>query len=284
MILTKILKWPFRKIKRYIYNIIADMINEQNAYLKSKIKTLIEQVEENILYPKLERLKIHKEDFIFWFVYNHPQFNSEKERFDYYFSDGKNSADKIKNLCKNEMKMESRVKLFEFASGYGCVTRHLDLDYFDVTSCDIHPQAMDFLSREFNVKTFLSVSNPDKFKPNEYYNVVFALSFFSHMNNVSFGPWIKALYDCVQPGGYLVFTTHGKKSNELLLKMKLDDGFAFKVGAEQKDIPGEEYGTTISEYCYVKKICEQYIGRIPDIFYEAYWWNHQDLYIIKKLH
>jgi len=279
--LTKLLNWPIRKIKKYIYNTITEQLDKNNW--EQRITKLTEQFNEEILYPKLNNLKIHKEDFIFWFVYNHPRFKCEHDRFDYYFSDGKNSAEKLKNLCVNEMQMEPlKINLFEFASGYGCVTRHLCSDYYQVTSCDIHPQAMEFLSNQFNVKTFLSTSNPDKFKPNEYYDVVFALSFFSHMNDISYGRWIKALYDCVKPGGYLVFTTHGAKSNESI-KMTLKEGFGFRAVSEQKDIPEEEYGTAVSEYCYVKKTCEEYIGRAPDIFYEAYWWDHQDLYIINKI-
>jgi SAM-dependent methyltransferase len=274
MNLLKILKWPFRKVKNFISNIIVKQHDKNNKYLQSELN------------PILELLKIHKEDFIFWFLYKHVVLKNNKNAcFNYYFSDGKNSADNLLNLCKNVMKLESseKIKLFEFASGYGCVTRHFDKDYFQITSCDIHPQAMDFLSKQFNVKIFLSTTNPKEFKTNELYDVVFALSFFSHMNNLVFGRWIKALYDCVNPGGYLVFTTHGKISNEKYINLDLKDGFGFRAESEQKDLPEDEYGTAVSEYCYVEKILLQYIERTPDIFYEAYWWGHQDLYIIKRL-
>jgi SAM-dependent methyltransferase len=172
-------------------------------------------------------------------------------------------------------------KIIEFASGYGRVTRHLDNDYFDVTSSDIHDEAINFISENFNVKTILSTKNPDEFDLDKTYDVVFALSFFSHMPDKSFGKWIKALYKHVKPGGMLIFTTHGRISNKNY-NCSLNNGFAFYSSSEQEDLSASDYGTTISEYSYVEKVCENFISKKPDIWKEGFWWSHQDLYIIRK--
>ena len=87
----------------------------------------------------------------------------------------------------------SPFKLLEFASGYGCVTRHIkkNPDY-DVVSCDIHPQAVDFLRSRIDVKAIQSMHVPEEFAPVDKFDVVFALSFFSHMPKSSFGRWLRA--------------------------------------------------------------------------------------------
>jgi hypothetical protein len=55
------------------------------------------------------------------------------------------------------------ISLLEFASGYGCVTRHLVKDEdINLVSCAIHPQAISFLKDEFKVKAVLSRSIPEE--------------------------------------------------------------------------------------------------------------------------
>ena len=63
-----------------------------------------------------------------------------------------------------------------------------------LTSCDIHSEAIDFLDRQIGVKTLQSVHLPEQFATIEKYDVVFVLSFFSHMPRSSFGRWLRALY------------------------------------------------------------------------------------------
>jgi len=44
------------------------------------------------------------------------------------------------------------------------------------------------------------------------FDVVFALSFFSHVPEATFGRWLRALFAGVSEGGILIFTTHGLAS------------------------------------------------------------------------
>src|SRR5262245_57159822 len=67
---------------------------------------------------------IHGEDFIFQFIMSHPKFNSPADAVSYYFDDGRKSADRVSALIATHMPERNHVSLLEFASGYGCVTRH----------------------------------------------------------------------------------------------------------------------------------------------------------------
>ena len=87
--------------------------------------------------------EIHAEDFI----YQHhlevqPDIGLDEARsrvIEYYFLDGDRSAQRLDNLIRQlHPDAESRhLKLLEFASGYGCVSRHLR----KMESCSPEPNA-----------------------------------------------------------------------------------------------------------------------------------------------
>jgi cyclopropane fatty-acyl-phospholipid synthase-like methyltransferase len=231
---------------------------------------------------------IHPDDFIFHFLINNPCFPSHQEAVEYYFTDGANSAKKLADLLYSDLKFpkEKPLKLLEFASGYGCVTRHFSQQLPDVTitACDIHKEAINFVRDHFSTETLLSESVPEKLILNQEYDVVFALSFFSHMPESSWGRWIKTLYSGVKENGFLIFTTQGKESAKFFNNPVIPtNGFWFLPDSEQKDLDSNEYGQTIVTPDFV--IAEIYRQvRAPLVIYRyAYWWGHQDLYVVEKL-
>ena len=59
---------------------------------------------------------------------------------------------------------------------------------------------------------------PEDFRPSEQFDVVFALSFFTHMPKSTFGRWLARL-PRGPPSGQLAFTTHGlKKCTDFAIK------------------------------------------------------------------
>ena len=147
---------------------------------------------------------LHPSDFILLFLLEHPGFRDDKGRVDYYFDDGARSARSLAALVADTCRIElSSLRLLEFASGYGCVTRHLRgaLPGASVTSCDIHPEAVEFIQRKVGATAIGSHSVPEQLKLADRYDVVFALSFFSHMPKTSWGRWLRALADGVRESG-----------------------------------------------------------------------------------
>jgi len=230
--------------------------------------------------------EVHSKDFIFWFVATHPEMTLETAT-NYYFEDGARSAGKLdKELSALFVDEKRPIKLLEFASGYGCVSRQLKQNpKFDLTSCDIHPEAIDFLSNTIGVKALQSAHSPEAFTTPESYDAIFALSFFSHMPKSTFGRWIKALYGALKAPGYLLFTTHGIKSLGGLQITADDipaDGFWFQARSEQHDLDSEEYGLTLSLPHFVIPEIHRVVGAPVANYKQAEWWHHQDLWIIKR--
>lgn len=228
---------------------------------------------------------IHDEDFIFEFLMENKSFSCKEDAINYYFMDGEISAKKllvyINDVCKFD---NGKIKLLEFASGYGCVTRHFKnvLENVSITSCDIHEEAVNFIESILNMPAIISNATPELFKTDDKYNVVFALSFFSHMPKSTWGRWLNALASNAADGGYIIFTTHGQESMKFFGKPKLDsEGFWFKNESEQKDLNSSEYGQAIVSHDYVCNVIKKYSNMELVRFDESEWWGHQDLYIVR---
>ena len=109
--------------------------------------------------------------------------------------------------------------------------------------------------------------------------------FFSHMPKSSFGRWVRALYGCLKSPGYLLFTTHGQKSCSMQSITPDDipaDGFWFRAASEQHDLDTAEYGTSITTPDFVIGEIYRQTGARIVAYRQAGWWEHQDLYVLKR--
>jgi len=229
---------------------------------------------------------IHKEDFIFQFLINNPSFNSKDDAVRYYFTDGESSSKKLLHLIPSFLNPlpPADVSVLEFASGFGCVSRHLVKQRgYKITACDIHSSAVSFLARTIGVEALQSEHKPESFRPSKAYDVVFALSFFSHMPDATWARWLSVLFRAVKPGGLLIFTTQGRKSARFFGDPALDkSGYWFRPDSEQKDLDTSEYGQTIVSPGYVFSKLAALPAAWPCFFEQAYWWGHQDTYVLQK--
>ena len=231
--------------------------------------------------------EVHSKDLILKFILDHPNFKSEHDALIYYFNDGNNSAKILTDLVYGYLNYSNsdKVSLLEFASGYGCVSRHLPkyLPNALITSYDIHPDAVSFIRSILHINAILSKPIPEDIALKEEYDIIFALSFFSHMPRSTWGRWIKALYAGLKPNGFFIFTTHGKASSPHMGVTEIpEDGFWFKPVSEQFDIDKSEYGTTLTTPDFVIKELYEQIKAPLALYREAFWWAHQDLYIVAK--
>jgi SAM-dependent methyltransferase len=229
---------------------------------------------------------LHPEDFIFQFLINNPVFKEKSSAIRYYFEDGLKSAKQLDELIR-EFGIDSSAcpKILEFASGYGCVTRHFKncLTYAKTVSCDIHLTAVDFIQTKIGEEAVISQKLPELLSVSNDFDVVFALSFFSHMPRATWQRWLIALYGCLKPGGLLIFTTHGVESAKKFLGNPQipKDGFWFSQQSEQHDLSKDDYGTTVVTEAFVLDQLQYLPGYILLNSRPAYWWGHQDTYIIK---
>jgi len=221
---------------------------------------------------------VHPADHIWNFVLGHPGFGSRQAAIAYYFSDGAASARHFRDLIGTPRAM------LEFASGYGCVTRHLArVPGLEVTACDIHPDAIGFLRQHMGVPAIPSDACPELFAAPAAYDAVLALSFFSHMPLTTWARWLVRLTQALVPDGRLVFTTHGLASRVHFGDPELPaSGFWFRPVSEQSDLPVSDYGQTITTPDFVRAV----IATLPwvslEASHEADWWGHQDTWVLRR--
>jgi hypothetical protein len=227
---------------------------------------------------------IHPDDHIFSFLLAHPVFSTETCRATYYFEDGARSRMKLENLTR-ELLLKDSHSLLEFASGYGCVTRHFTNSNADLWASDIHPAAVNFLQRDLGARVFLSSPFPEMLEVPQQFDVVFALSFFSHMPIQTWARWLVRLIQATRPGGFVIFTTHGLKSKPHFGDSVVipPTGFFFLPASEQRDLPTEQYGSTITTQTFVRTAVASIHGVKLIKFEEAAWWSHQDLYVLQVM-
>lgn len=226
--------------------------------------------------------EVHPSDFIFRYILSR---NDEvKAAVKKYFDTGSMSAEKLLAILFDEIKFNKRpISLLEFASGYGCVSRHLKQlsEKIDLWASDIHEEAREFYIGCLGMKFIKSAPAPSDFNPSMTFDAVFALSFFSHMPEATWGNWLRRLFACVKQGGSLIFTTHGLISNQGL-KGFSENGFKFQPLSEQKDLSVYEYGYTCTTPEFVRRKVSELEGAELFLFREGDWWGHQDLYVIQK--
>jgi SAM-dependent methyltransferase len=261
---------------------LASSTTQETARLSDEMKRLNQVAAERVAVEPA----VHPQDFIYSFCCSHPLM-SLAGGVTYYFEDGARSASKLADLVHGFKDLDQhQVKLLEFASGYGCVSRHLKkYQSLDLISCDIHPEATQFLTGQLGIKTLLSAHVPEEFPGERKYDVVFALSFFSHMPKSTYGRWLKALYHSLKSPGYLIFTTlglnachdHGITPDEVGA-----DGFWFESRSEQHDLDTAEYGMTISTPEYVKNTISNNTDAAIVSYKYCGWWDTQDLWVIKR--
>jgi SAM-dependent methyltransferase len=176
--------------------------------------------------------------------------------------------------------------ILDAPSGYGCVARHLKnvIPHGKVVSLDHDDKAMYFNQAHLGVQAAVLDVNPARVNPFFQFDVVFALSFFSHMPRARIGPWLEKLVQFVKVGGIFIFTTHGKTTHrDHLGHLSVDaEGYAFEKTSEQKDLSLDDYGNAIT---YPILIFRE-LDRLRDVdvvmFRSAAWWTHQDLYVARK--
>jgi hypothetical protein len=210
---------------------------------------------------------VHPDDFIFKFILGHPNWTDPKDAVWYYFSDGRSSALKLRETLSSDLGVDlsAPLTMLEFASGYGCVTRHLPriLPDVSIVASDIHPQANEFIRQKIGVNSIQSAAVPEVFPKVFFYDVVFALSFFSRMPKKTWTRWLKVLSDQLNVNGHLIFTTHGVISaRKLMPDLQFDEeGFSFHEASEQDDLSKAEYGH-YGNNSFLRDSCSRTIGQL----------------------
>jgi SAM-dependent methyltransferase len=228
---------------------------------------------------------IHEQDLLL----KHILAKSGPKALESYFVGGHRDAVQVANLANRLFANGQRIKILEFASGYGRVTRHLrtQLSEHRLIASDIHLAACRFVQDKIGVETRASHTEPERLEVGDDYDLIVVLSLFSHLPPRTFGRWLAALYRTLKVGGYLVVTTHGPASMERFpIQAKGYSprrGLGYRGLSDQGDLDPRDYGTMVVSLPYFSQTVAAAIpsARIES-FASGIWFGSQDEWVIRR--
>lgn len=171
----------------------------------------------------------------------------------------------------------------DFASGYGRMTRFMAraLDPGVLTVAEIDAGAVRFQREAFGVRGCVSSLEPEGLNLAGSFDLVLAVSFFSHLPAGRFERWLERLYGRIAPGGLLVFSTHGVE-----LYRGPDpippSGLLFRPESETTRLEASEYGTSWVTEAFVRRAAKEVAGAAPIWAFPYGLCGFQDLYVMGK--
>ena len=142
--------------------------------------------------------------------------------------------------------------ILDFACGYGRMLRFQSLitPRGQLYACEIQPDAVDFVVREFGVVGIHSCTEPEKFEPGRKFDVIWVASLFSHLPGDLFRRWIQRLAELLSPCGILAFSVHDASLLPEGLALP-ERGILFGPDSEIDQLPEGTYGTTYVSEAFV---------------------------------
>lgn len=147
---------------------------------------------------------IHRNDIMFQHHLYHAA-TDPAEAFVSYCQVGARAARQLAQLCEKHRLQPQ--KMLDFGSGYGRVSRFLPhfLPNTEILVSEVKPLALAFQKKNFDFKAVHHSETASSF-PHRGFDLIFALSVFTHLPEESFKEWFETLANCLNPGGILVFS------------------------------------------------------------------------------
>lgn len=224
---------------------------------------------------------ISPRDDIFRYFANHP--TSTNPLRDYLCDGWRTSVELMQVLEAHGLALSKIESFLEFASGHGRFTRHLVrlLPLGALHVSDVVANAVEFAKQQFGVDGFCSNSQPELIKAPRRYEVVFVLSLFSHLPPSSWAKWLARLMQLAQPGGLLIFSTHGEASAAREGVSMPSEGCHFVPSSESTALSADEYGCTYATEAYVRAVIRSALGKVEVRHFGAHFWGYQDAYALR---
>lgn len=233
---------------------------------------------------------IHKNDLMFAFHLNRFP-HDPAEALTTYYRVGLSTAQNLAEIAESYGIQTNR--LLDFGSGYGRVSRFLK-PLFPDAECvisEVKEQAVKFQEEELNLPGIHHSSEPGDF-PSEKFDLILALSVFTHLPEALFRGWMTSLSERLSDNGAMVFTflDQGREESQEILKnfnarpsgleyiRRSEDSYFSFVGDRLRN--DEEYGSTFITRQWLSQLCDELDLRIDYLDYALV--KSQDAAIIMR--
>jgi SAM-dependent methyltransferase len=203
----------------------------------------------------------------------------------WFLESGRLAATSItESLARHDRRVEELEALLDFGCGCGRVTRRwAGLGSTDVHGTDANEHAVAWCRPNLPFARFSSNRlAPPLAYANGSFDLVYALSVFTHLPEPLQLAWIHELERVLRPGGLLLLTTHGGHYRDRLSR---DERAAFDAGRLVVRWPegaGSNLCSAFHPPAYVKERLAERLDLVEHVPEGAAGNPHQDLYLLRR--
>jgi len=123
-----------------------------------------------------------------------------------YFLFGESGLECIRKRIDSEPR-----SILDLPCGHGRVLRYLRAAYpeAEITACDINREGVDFCAETFGAVPLYSSDDPSEIETRRF-DLIWCGSLLTHFDAPRWKDWLDFFEGHLEPGGSLVFTTHGR--------------------------------------------------------------------------
>lgn len=199
--------------------------------------------------------------------------------------------------------LDCEARILDFGIGCGRTARHFFRysNRIELYGCDVDKKAVEWVSNNLGfVKSSISNTFPPLNFAENFFDCIYSISVFSHLNREYFVKWLDEMHRCLKTGGVLVFTYHGpsafekiEKNNmasglnisnwsyDLLKKEYASEKFVWlpqKVGSA--DIDEVSYGISFTDVKFIQEVSANKFEFLQSVGQVGGW---QDLIVLKRI-
>ena len=204
---------------------------------------------------------------------------------DWFLRGGRLAAGSIRAaLWRQGRRIEELDAMLDFGCGCGRVTRNwIALHGTDVCGSDTNERAIEWCRRNLPFATFEpnGLAPPLVFETGRF-ELVYALSVFTHLPEELELLWMRELERVLRPGGYLLLSTHGESYVRRLSaeeRARFADG---EVVVRWEQVAGTNLCTTFHPPAYVRERLAAGFEAVDFVPEGAKGNPHQDLFVFRR--
>ena len=129
----------------------------------------------------------------------------------HYLATGFSALDSIMR-CVPELASRPPQRILDFGCGYGRVLRMLRAAWPSsvLTACDLEPDGLSFCMDQFDISGYRSQIKPAAIPLASGFDLIWVGSLITHLNEDAIMGYISLFRHLLEPGGHVVFTSHGE--------------------------------------------------------------------------
>ena len=206
---------------------------------------------------------------------------------EWYVKSGRLAAQSIRlALDRNRIAIDDFAAILDFGCGSGRAIRYWRNLRAAVHGTDYNPELIRWCQRSLSFAKF-QVNNidPPLRYPSDSFDLVYALSVFTHLDHARQLSWMDELRRVVKPGRYVIFTTHGDCPfyTESMTRSELAQFRAGELLLRPAGTIGSNQYSAYHPEAYVRSTLARGFTVVSYLEGGAFGNPYQDLYLLKKL-